>query len=57
MYIDKLTVNSMHWFSMIAPQHPKNPMINIRTPEQMHKTVALRKLKLGASDAYDPLDT
>jgi len=46
-----LTVRSMHWFSMMAPQQPKNPMIRMRTPVTMQSTEAPRKLMLGITDA------
>jgi len=42
---------------MIAPQQPKKPTIRINTPAVMHSAVALRKLKLGESEAKEPLET
>jgi len=53
----KLTVISIHLFSIIAPQQPKNPITSISTPAAIHRTVALSMLKLGANDAYVPFDT
>jgi len=41
----------MHWFSIIAPQQPKNPMMRMSMPAVMHSTEAPRKLTLGMIDA------
>ena len=47
----KLTVSNIHWFSMMAPQQPKNPTTSTMAPAAIHSAVAERKPKLGASDA------
>ena len=45
------TVSNIHWFSMMAPQQPKNPTTKTMAPAAMHRAVALRNLKLGAISA------
>ena len=45
------TVSSMHWFSIMAPQQPKNPTTRTIAPAAIHRAVALRNLKVGAISA------